>query len=62
MTEAHEYGNRRQKVFPKVVITKIVIKNSYVLEAFQNDNQDNVKPFENSVLFFGKFADSRHNV
>ena len=49
-------------MFPKVVITKIVIKNSYVLEAFQNDNQDNVKLFENSVLFFGKFADSRHNV
>ena len=62
ITEAREYGNRRQKVFPKVVITKIVIKNSYVLETFQNDNQDKVKPFENSIVFFGKFADSRHNV
>ena len=49
-------------MFPKVVITKIVIKNSYVLEAFQNDNQDKVKPFDNSVLYFGKFAGSRHNV
>ena len=55
ITEAREYGNRRQKVFPKVVITKIVIKNSYVLEAFQNDNQDKFKPLENSCLFFGKF-------
>ena len=36
-----------------------VIKNSYALETFQNDNQD--KPFENS-LFFGKSAGSRHNV
>ena len=61
-TEAHEYGTRRQKVFPKVVITKIVIKNSYALETFQNNNQDKVKPFENSFLFFGKFAGSRHNV
>ena len=45
--EAHKYGNRRQKekVFPKVVVTKIVIKNSYVLETFQNDNQDKVKRF-----------------
>ena len=49
-------------MFPKVVITKIVIKNSYALETFQNDNQDKVKPFENSFLFFGKFAGSRHNV
>ena len=49
-------------MFPKVVITKIVIKNSYVLETFQNDNQDKVKPFENSFLFFEKFADSRDNV
>ena len=39
-------------MFPKVVITKIVIKNSYVLEKFQNDNQDKVKPFENSYLVF----------
>ena len=62
--EAHKYGNRRQKekVFPKVVVTKIVIKNSYVLETFQNDNQDKVKPFENSFLFFGKFGGSRDNV
>ena len=49
-------------MFPKVVITKIVIKNSYVLETFQNDNQDKVKPFENSYLVFCKFADSRYNV
>ena len=49
-------------MFPKVVVTKIVIKNSYVLETFQNDNQDKVKPFENSFLFFEKFADSRDNV
>ena len=49
-------------MFPKVVITKIVIKNSYVLEAFQNDNQDKFKPFENSCLFFGKFAYSIDNV
>ena len=62
MTEAREYGNRRQKVFPKVIITNIVIKNSYVLETFQNDNQDKVKPFENLFLFFGKLADSRDNV
>ena len=62
MTGAREYGNRRQKVFPKVIITKIVIKNSYVLETFQNDNQDKVKPFENLFLFFGKLADSRDNV
>ena len=51
-----------QRVFPKVIITKIVIKNSYVLETFQNDNQDKVKPFENLFLFFGKLADSRDNV
>ena len=62
ITEVYEYGNRRQKAFPKIVITKIVIKNSYVLETFQNDNKDKVKPFQNSILFFGKFADSRHNV
>ena len=49
-------------MFPKVVITRIVIKNSYVLETFQNDNQDKVKPFENSYLVFCKFADSRDNV
>ena len=49
-------------MFPKVVIIKIVIKNSNVLETFQNDDQDKVKPFENSIVFFGKFADSRHNV
>ena len=61
-TKAHEYGNRRQKVFPKVVITKIVIKDRYALETFQNDNQDKVKPSDNSFLFFGKFAGSRHNV
>ena len=51
-------------MFPKVVITKIVIKNSYVLETFQNDNQDKVKPFENSFFWGGlrvKFADSRDN-
>ena len=49
-------------MFPKVIITKIVIKNSYALETFQNDNQDKVNPFENSFFFFGKFADSRDNV
>ena len=49
-------------MFPRIVITKIFIKNSYVLETFQNDNQDKVKPYENSFLFFGKFADSRDNV
>ena len=49
-------------MFSKVVITKIVIKNNYVLETFQNDNQVKGKPFENSFLFFGKFADSRDNV
>ena len=50
-------------MFPKVVITKIVIKNSYVLETFQNDNQDKVKPFEKVFFFFfGKLADSRDNV
>ena len=38
-------------MFPKVVISKIVIKNSYVLETFQNDNQDKVKHFENSFHF-----------
>ena len=62
ITEAYKYGNRRQKVFPKIVITEIVIKNSNVLETFQNDNKDKVKPFENSFSFFGKFADSRDNV
>ena len=40
-------------MFPKVVFTKAVIKNGYVLGTFQNDNQDKVKPFENSFLFFG---------
>ena len=49
-------------MFPKVVFTKIVIKNSYVLETFQNDYQDKVKPFEKSFLFFGKFSVSRDNV
>ena len=53
-------------MFPKVVITKIVIKkhsrNRNILETFQNDNQNKVKPFENSFLYFGKFADSRDNV
>ena len=49
-------------MFPRIVITKIFIKNSYVLETFQNDNQDKVKPFENSYLVFCKFADSRDNV
>ena len=49
-------------MFPRIVITKIFIKNSYVLETFQNDNQDKVKPFENSFLFFGKFGGSRDNV
>ena len=49
-------------MFPKVVITKLVTKNIYVLETLQNDNQDKVKPFENSFLFFEKFADSRDNV
>ena len=50
-------------MFPKVIITKIVIKNSYALETFQNDNQDKVNPFENSFFIFGKFlADSRDNV
>ena len=49
-------------MFPRIVITKIFIKHSYVLETFQNDNQDKVKPYENSFLFFGKFADSRDNV
>ena len=62
ITEAYKYGNRSQKVFPKVVITKIVTKNSYVIERFQNDNKNKVKPFENSFLYFGKFADSRDNV
>ena len=47
---------------PKVIITKIVIKNSHALEIFQNDNQDKVKPFKNSFLFFDKFAGSKHNV
>ena len=50
------------KSVSKSRITKIVIKNSYVLETFQNDNQDKVKPFQNSCLFFGKFADSIDNV
>ena len=50
-------------MFPKVIITKIVIKNSYALETFQNDNQDKVNPFENSFFIFGKFlADSRDSV
>ena len=49
-------------MFSKVIITKIVIKNNYVLETFQNDNQDKVKPFENSFFFFGKCANSRDNV
>ena len=49
-------------MFPKVFFTKAVIKNGYVLETFQNDNQDKVKPFENSFLFFGNFAVSRDNV
>ena len=49
-------------MFPKVIITKIVIKNSYALETFQNDNQDKVNLFENSFFIFGKFADSRDNV
>ena len=49
-------------MFPKVVTAKTVVKNSYVLETFQNDNQDKVKPFENSFLFFGKFGGSRDNV
>ena len=57
ITEAHKYGNRRQKVFSKIFITEIVIKNSNVLETFKNDNEDKVKPFENSFSFFGKFAD-----
>ena len=35
ITEALEYQKRRQEVFPKVVITKTVIKNSYVLETFR---------------------------
>ena len=56
ITEAHEYENRRQKVFAKVVISKIVIKNSYVLATSQNDNQDKVKPFENWLHFFVKFT------
>ena len=62
ITEAHKYGNRRQKVFSKIVITEIVTKNSNVLKTFKNDNEDKVKPFENSFSFFGKFADSRDNV
>ena len=57
--EAHEYENRHQKVFANVVISKIVIKNSYVSATSQNDNQDKVKPFENWLHFFGKFTDSR---
>ena len=40
ITEPYKCGNRRQKVFPKIVISKIVIKNSYVSEASQNDNPD----------------------
>ena len=51
ITETHEQGNGRQKMFPKVVISKMVIKNSYVSETSQNDNQDKVKPFETSFHF-----------
>ena len=52
ITETHEQGNGRQKMFPKVVISEMVIKNSYVSETSQNDNQDKVKPFETSFHFW----------
>ena len=51
-----------KKCFQKYLSLKQLSKNSYVLETFQNDNQDKFKPFENSFLFFGKFGGSRDNV
>ena len=43
ITAAREYGNKRTKVFPKIAISKIVIKNSYSSEVFQDD-KNKIKP------------------